>query len=181
MTGRWVGIETNLAGTQVNSAAYMLEIEEREFKISFQSHRPAFLDPSRPTGFHEGLWRYDCGELWLLNRETGAYVETNVAPNGAYWSCVFAFPRLRDGAIEPPRCTAQSWIAPQGWMVTLSIPRSEVERCLGPTDNLSGNVTLILGGCPDIDPPLENLHSVVPLGAIDFHRPQDWVPLTDLM
>ena len=32
-----------------------------------------------------------------------------------------------------------------------------------------------------MNPALENLHSIVELGAVDFHRPQDWIPLVELV
>lgn len=68
-----------------------------------------------------------------------------------------------------------------GWRSSFELSWKEIERCLGSAENLQGNVTLILGGCPDANPPLENLHSIANLGAVDFHRPHEWLALDDLL
>ena len=180
--GQWVPFESSFAGSPKEHAAYKLDIEEDFFEITFFAPGPQFfcLDVG-PSDFHEGLWRYDCGELWLGNPENGRYLELNLAPNGAFWSCVFTLPRLRDSETRSPLCLTRAMTDMEGWFSTITISRTEVERCLGTSENLIGNVTLILCGCPDVDAPLQNLHSMAELGAIDFHRPQDWVPLSNLI
>jgi hypothetical protein len=180
--GAWVPFDASFAGPPKEHAAFKLDIEADFIEVTFFAPGPPFFCLEvGPSDFHEGLWRFDCGELWLCNPENGRYLELNLAPNGAFWSCVFALPRLRDGDIKSPLCLTRSITDMEGWFSTLTISRSEIERSLGTFDGLIGNVTLILGGCPDVDAPLENLHSAVPLGAVDFHRPQDWVPLSNLI
>ncbi|MEI7575700.1 MAG: hypothetical protein WCK51_02325 [Armatimonadota bacterium] len=68
-----------------------------------------------------------------------------------------------------------------GWRAGFELSWKEIERSLGSAEDLRGNITLILGGCPDVNPPLENLHSVAKLGAVDFHRPHEWLSLDQLV
>ncbi|MBS1703757.1 MAG: hypothetical protein JST12_18985 [Armatimonadetes bacterium] len=180
--GNWRGFETSFAGPPKAEAAYKIDIDDETIKVSFMSPLPAFYDtPYEPSEFIEGLWRWDCGEFWLFNPATGRYLEFNLSPTGAKWACVFVSPRVRADGTPPPKTRTEAWPGPNGWVATISIRHEEIQRCLGPSDGLRANATIILGGCPDEDPPLENLHSAVPLGAVDFHRPQDWVPLTKLI
>lgn len=179
----WRQFEASFNGLAKAEAAYKIDQDEDVLKITFLVNAPAYYEtPYEPSEFIEGLWHWDCGELWLLNPSNGHYLEFNLSPTGAKWACTFTSPRVRAEDTPPPKSRTETWNAPgKGWMVSISIRYEEIERCIGASDGLFGNVTLILGGCPDVDPPLENLHSAVPLGAVDFHRPQDWVPLEDLM
>lgn len=171
--------EASLAGPAVKRVEYSLLATPQEIVVAYRSHEPTYLSDSR--GFCEGLWKFDCGELFLLQPSTGRYLEINLAPNGAWWSCVFSGVRERDGATEPPRIeVSESEWSPIGWKASFVLPMSEVVRCLGSSDNIFGNITAILGGCPDKDVPLENLHTIAPLEAVDFHRPHEWVPLEQL-
>lgn len=140
------------------------------------------IDLAKPNQYFEGLWRGDCGELWLASSESSRYIEVNLAPNGAWWTCVFSSPRIRDINCPSPQCQdLQSEALGQYWQASLTLPWTEIFRCLQSEEPPVANVTIVLGGCPDHDAPHENLHSAVPLGAVDFHRPQDWVPLSDLI
>ncbi len=171
--------QTNLRGEAVSGGAFGLAIA-KALQCEFSASGAAVLSGS--DGFIEGLWRFDCGELFLVQPLTGRYLEINLAPNGAWWSCVFSGVRARDEAILPPQIEGiWSSVAERGWEAGFSLSFAEIERCLGSSEGLRGNVTLILGGCPDVDPPLENLHSVARLGAVDFHRPHEWLGLDELL
>ena len=157
-----------------------MKLREQTLEVGFRSQEPTFQ--SHQLGFVEGLWRHDCGELFLFQPSTGRYLEINLAPNGAWWSCAFSGVRTRDVQIDPPQLeNIESKPADVGWSAGFSLPLSEVERCLGDSTNLKANVTLILGGCPDISPSLENLHSLATLSAVDFHRPDEWLQLEELL
>ncbi|MEI7984060.1 MAG: hypothetical protein WCI55_00405 [Armatimonadota bacterium] len=181
--GEWRPFLTSFVGSPKAECWYCLDRASEFFQIAFLVKSPAYMNPeiSEAVVF-EGLWHHDCGELWLGNAENGRYLEINLAPNGAHWTCAFVLPRLRDGDCRPPICTPNSHLVEETqWYSELRIANSEVERCLGSLDSLVGNVTLVLGGCDHPNEKLENLHSIVPLGAHDFHRPQDWVPLSNLI
>ena len=174
----WYTFKSSFAGPPQAECAYRFDLENEFFEIAFLVQIAPFINPDTTLqGFFEGLWHHDCGELWLCNPESGRYIEINLAPDGAWWSCVFSSPRVRDIECPHPKCSVKSFPSKGGWTATLQIPKTEIKRCLSDVDNLVGNITLVLGG----DSELENLHSAVPLGAMDFHRPQDWVPLSNLI
>ncbi len=178
----WRQFETSFAGPPKHEAAYRIQDDGTGMLVSFMASKtPLELKMSFLDFIVEGLWRADCGELWLYSPSTGRYIEINVAPNGAWWACVFSAPRLRDEECERPKCDTTRADSKSGWLSTIYVSWDEIRRCLQSTEDLHANVTLILDGCPDVDPPLENLHSAVKLGAVDFHRPHEWVPLADLM
>ena len=177
---RFCRFETSLAGPATKHGEFSCARSDSELRLDYRSHETPFVLDA--DGFFEGLWRGDCGELFVLQPKTRRYLEINLAPNGAWWSCVFTAVRTRDESIQPPQLEdIRSKLGEHGWEAGFSISFAEIERCLGSVEDLRGNVTLILGGCPDPNPPLENLHSVALLGAVDFHRPHEWTAFEDLL
>jgi hypothetical protein len=166
-----------------HDGAYRLLVTELGLEVAFTAQKvPLIIELTQEGQYFEGLWKADCGELWLACPENGRYIELNLGANGAWWSCAFSSPRVRDLECRPPLCIEiKTEALGQYWQASLTLPWSEIFRCLQSEEAPVGNVTLVLGGCPDVDAPLENLHSAVPLGAVDFHRPQDWVPLSNLI
>lgn len=177
----WESFAESLLGKATKVAYYWAKQDEVGLSIGYESREVSFFSPES-TGFVEGLWKYDCGELFLVQPGTGRYLEINVSPSGAWWSCVFSDVRSRDLSTPPPQIDGiRAQPKGQGWQAEFGLSFAEIERCLGSAEKLRGNVTLILGGCPDQNPPLENLHSVATLGAVDFHRPHEWLPLDQLL
>jgi hypothetical protein len=173
---------SSFAGSPKVDASYRLSEDHRGLMVTFVVNNRAFFTREASEGeFFEGLWKFDCGELWLHDPKSGRYIELNLAPNGAWWSCVFESARRRDRESHSPRCITSSVIEDEFWQASLSISYAEIERCLGTTENLRVNVTLVVGGCPDLDVPLENLHSIAPIAEVDFHRPQDWLPMLEVV
>ncbi|CAN5414159.1 hypothetical protein BH23VER1_BH23VER1_36460 [soil metagenome] len=124
---------------------------------------------ARPGGFFEGLWEADVAEFFFAPTGAtgdGAYLEINLAPNGAWWASWFSAPRVRDLGCPLPTVRssgdgqrAEAWIDPRDLRaLVLSSPRS------------TGNLTAISGG---------QFFSHAPLGGRqpDFHRPADFLPL----
>ncbi len=179
----WQMFTTSFSGPSNHECAYRLLVAEDGLQVSFLAKKPPLIiDLAQPNQFCEGLWRGDCGELWLASLESSRYIEVNLAPNGAWWTCVFSSPRIRDLDCPPPQSqNLQSESLGQYWQASLVLPWTEVFRCLQSKEAPLANVTLVLGGCDHPDEKLENLHSIVSLGAHDFHRPQDWVPLSNLI
>ena len=102
MESNWVPFLMSFAGPSKPFYGYKLELREDDLKITLSGVKPPYYNEENlPYGFVEGLWHYDCGELWLCNPENGRYIEFNLAPDGCRWACVFALPRLRDGEIPP--------------------------------------------------------------------------------
>lgn len=173
---------SSFAGSPKVDATYRIAEDHRGITVHFAVQSQAFFNQEVNEGdFYEGLWKYDCGELWLHDTTSGRYIEFNLAPNGAWWSCVFESARKRDSECKSPRCITGGTVEEGFWQSSLSVTYAEIARCLGNTEGLRGNVTLVVGGCPDLEVPLDNLHSIAPLAAVDFHRPQDWLPLIELI
>jgi len=61
---------------------------------------PMCVEKDREGAFVEGLWEGDVIELFLLNPQTGFYVEFNLGPRGGWWHCAFNFPRKRVGPLK---------------------------------------------------------------------------------
>ena len=179
----WKPFRKSFAGNANYDGAYRLLVTELGLEVAFIAQKaPVVIELTQKGQYFEGLWKADCGELWLANLENGRYIEINLGANGAWWSCTFSSPRIRDLDCQPPQCVEiKTESIGRHWQASIVVPWLEIFRCLQSEDAPMANVTLILGGCPDTNAPLENLHSIVPLGAVDFHRPQDWVPLSNLI
>lgn len=177
----WKLFESSFGGAPKAVAAYRLFVDEEVIRIEFMADSPATLCPeAAPGAFFEGLWRYDCGELFLYSPSNGRYVEFNLSPNGAWWSCVFSAPRVRHIQCSPPEIETSSSVGEERWRAGFEVSLEEIYRCLGTVVDLRGNVTLVLGYSPDHDTPLTNLHTIAPLSAVNFHLPNDWVPIEKL-
>lgn len=126
--------------------------------------------------FAEGLWEFDCAELFLSNPANGRYLEFNLSPRGAWWSCLFIAPRQRaEGWPAPLQGTRISVYEPRQ-LAVMALPLAKVRAALGldatPDARLHGNVTACTG-TP------QQFASVAELGEEqpDFHLPQDFLPL----
>lgn len=138
---------------------------------------PSSAIGSQAGEFHEGLWQHDCAELFLLQPATGHYMEFNLSPNGAWWSCLFEAPR-RQALIENlplPGVFAEGLEGIAHWEARLRIPLASLPESIGsdPRQWL-GNATFCLGNAPR-QKFATFAHPAA--GLPDFHRPQDWLPL----
>jgi hypothetical protein len=133
--------------------------------------RPASLHPqARPGAFQAELWKHDVAELFLADPASGRYFEFNLAPNGAWWSCEFTAPRVREEEtdIAMPGVAAFADLAPDGsWVAAMALPLDMLRARLDFGTTTRANVTMILGS-PD-----QRFLTAADLGggAPDFHRP----------
>jgi len=140
-------------------------------------NKPAQPHPeSSPGLFKAQLWRHDVAELFLCNPATGRYLEFNLAPNAAWWSCVFQGPRMRVCEKDIPLAGVGTWatLAADGsWMAAAAIPLQTLHEAIGFDENSTINVTFILRA-PD-----QRYISVADLGGgePDFHRPDQFEAL----
>jgi hypothetical protein len=166
------GLAKDLKGELLEvSAAFSLVADPRNLWFIANHRRPAMIHPkARPGLFQAGLWEYDVAELFLLEPLTGRYFEFNLAPNGAWWTCEFKSPRIREdeSEIAMPEVATFSEIAADGsWVAAMAIPLDLLEARLGFGPHTRGNVTMIL------ESPDQKFVSAVDLGAgkPDFHQP----------
>jgi hypothetical protein len=132
---------------------------------------------AHPRGFVAGLWQHDVGELFLKHAECERYLEINLAPHGAWWSCLFQAYRepLAESKVEslvPVRLEAVT--TADTWETSLTISRAFLEEALGFGPRSRANVCFILG------PPADRHHfswASLPHDPPDFHRVADFVPI----
>lgn len=133
--------------------------------------KPAQLHPaSRPGKFQAELWKHDVAELFMASPDRSRYLEINLSPNGAWWSCHFDGPRRRrepeDRPLEGVKTHAD--LGPDGrWVAAIAIPLEMLRREIGYGADTPMNVTFIL------DSPAQRFLTVAAAvaGDPDFHRP----------
>ncbi len=169
----------NLAAWQTSAPRCGLHLAESSLVLS--ASWP--LSPLKPRGeagvFTAELWKGDVAELFLVHPAARRYLEVNLSPTGAWWTCLFSSPRV---AVE-----ARGWPAPgikagrtqdkvNGHHAEMAIPLDELTQALAFQElaALSGNLTVI---CKT---PHGNIFaSAAPLPGTrpDFHQPDHWLPL----
>ena len=157
-----------------------------EFYITARK-KPNCLPWGRAGEFCEGLWQHDCGELFLGNPANGYYLEINLAPNGAWWTCLFEEPRMSALVENLPL----DGVASEGlegvahWEARIRIPLQVLPPQLGDftapqrgghqalVSTMVGNVCFSLGNAPK----QRFLSFATPApGNPDFHLPSQWLP-----
>lgn len=147
-----------------------------ETELVYRASRAAApeLHPTAQSGaFSSDLWRYHCAEFFLAAPEASPYLEFNLAPNGAWWACLFTAPRV--AAVPAPDFSAiraSGNITPQGWEAELRLPLALLQSC---GISLSACRLAIGAALP------QNGHARWlttmphdPAAAPDFHTPAAW-------
>lgn len=153
-------------------AGFALARDDMRLWFIATHRRPAVLHPrSRPGAFLAGLWEYDVAELFIADPSGSRYFEFNLAPNGAWWSCEFKGPRVREEEtdVAMPEVATFSELAPDGgWVAAMAIPLDLLRARLDFGPECSANVTFILGH------PEPRYLTATDLGGgdPDFHRPE---------
>lgn len=133
---------------------------------------PVTIHPeARPGMFKAELWMYDTAEFFIADAEGKNYMEFNLCPNGAWWSCVFDAPRhaMADApAITGVETTGS--VTPDAWGSTARIPLAYLRSVGIDVDNCRLATTCILNS-PDYQfcTTADDLS-----GEPDFHRPHSW-------
>ena len=139
---------------------------------------PSCIAEDREGAFVEGLWEYDAIELFLLNPQTGFYVEFNLGPRGGWRHCAFDSPRKQAAPPERlPGVIARAAPSKTAWDSSLIIPLTSLPHKLAfDVTTTRGNVTFCLGR-PRQFISLADLGG----GAPDFHRPGGWIALKEML
>lgn len=132
--------------------------------------------PGSEGGIYEAeLWKHDVAEFFLGDPATGNYLEFNLAPNGAWWSCGFSGVRLaaRGQPVEILDVETRSERGENSWraMARLPLPLLRERYRFGSGSTL--NATFILKS-PD---QIFLTAGAASDGPPDFHRPQDFPPV----
>ena len=125
---------------------------------------------SEPGTFTEGLWGWDVSELFLADPASDAYLEFNLAANGAWWAAKFSAPRLLARAQPDFQSAVTShWeeISGGGWCAAIRVPLDFLGSGIGFGAQTTANATAILNS------PHQTFHSAAKLPGAepDFHQP----------
>jgi hypothetical protein len=159
-------------------AAWCVSVDEERLWFIASHGRPAKLHPeARPGRFLPELWKHDVAELFLADPVSGRYLELNLAPNAAWWSCEFTQPRQRATAedVAIPDVETFAELAPSGgWVAAMSIPLDLLRARIDFGENTRGNVNFILHS------PEQRFLTAAELGGgePDFHQPEGFPKLT---
>lgn len=124
---------------------------------------------ARPGDFTANLWQHDAAEFFVVHPDSGRYLEFNLAPNGAWWSCEFTAPRRRawPDDIPFPDVITGGVCGAEAWEATASLPLAFLRErfAFGPRTRLNATFTLLSPG--------PRFLSATPLGPgePDFHQP----------
>lgn len=158
-------------------AGFSLAMDGRRLWFIATHRAAASLHPqSRPGKFLAGLWEHDVAELFLASPTGDRYLEFNLAPNGAWWTCEFKGPRQREEETEiaMPEVATFSELAPDGgWVAAMAIPLDLLRARIDFGAQTLANVTFILGH------PQPKYLTATDLGGgePDFHRPDRFAPV----
>ena len=132
---------------------------------------------AEPGAFTEGLWEWDVAELFLANPASGAYLEFNLAPNGAWWAAKFTAPRVRAQSQPDFQSVVTSHsneISGHSWCAAIRVPLDFLVNEIGFHSQTAANATAILNS------PHQTFHSAAKLPGLqpDFHQPGAFPRLT---
>jgi hypothetical protein len=172
------GIARDWHGAAVTPAAgYALACDADDLWFIAHHRAPAMAHPrARPGAFLAGLWEHDVAEVFLADSESGRYLEFNLAPNAAWWSCEFTAPRMRADEAEIAFPDVRTWadLAPDGaWVAAMAIPLDVLRARINFGETTRANVCMCLGA-----PALRYLTATdLGGGAPDFHQPEKFAAL----
>jgi hypothetical protein len=152
-------------------AEFALAVDDDHLWLLARRAAPASTHPHAGAGaFVAGLWRFDVAELFLGRTGDPAYLEVNLAPNGAWWSCEFTAPRRRRHEHDVPLPGVRTHATPSasgGWDAALGVPLAVLRDRIGFDDRSTANVTFV------VDAPAARYLCAAPAtaGAPDFHAP----------
>jgi hypothetical protein len=155
-------------------ASFLFWLDEEHFHfLARQEGREGFTHPdSKPGVFQAELWRYDVAEFFLKLADRPTYLEFNLAPNGAWWSCIFDS-RLAPAPGQPeaiPGVQASGIQESDHWEAHAKIPRRWMEEYFPLSSGTALNATFILNSPEQVFLTSGDLGD----GEPDFHRPDSF-------
>lgn len=173
------GVTRDWHGVPVEPAAgFSLAMDDRRLWFLAHHRRPAQLHPkARPGLFQAELWLHDVAELFIADPVSGRYLEFNLSPNGAWWSCEFKGPREREEEIDiamPEVATFSDMAADGSWVAAMALPLDLLRARVDFGKETHANVTFIL------ESPAQRFLTAGNLGEgePDFHQPSRFPQVT---
>ena len=169
-------IDRDWFGTPLaNPVRLIFWVAEERFHFLIQATpAPGLSHPgSHHHQYQAELWKYDVAEFFISDPTSGRYLEFNLAPNGAWWSCGFSAPREPSPG-EPSAIPGVKTLTRQdsdSWLAQASLPLSWLQKHynFGPDSKI--NATFILGSPRQIF-----LTAAAPAdGEPDFHRSAEFL------
>jgi len=172
-------MKTDWQGRPVaGNPSFRVVIGADRIEFLFATRREPYSAPgSVPGAFHEGLWEYDCAELYLVNPENRHYLELNLAPNGAWWSCFFDEIRVQADIENQalPNVLAEGLEGVSHWEARLIVPIESLPSALEfSRQRTHANVAACLGS-----EPRQTFVSwaTLPGQRPDYHQPAAFLPM----
>jgi len=157
------------------AASFVIVVDpERLYYVAECPQTPDHDASLLPGAFASGLWRRDVAELFIGAAGSPAYLELNLSPGGAWWSCAFSSYRQPDPSAMIPPAGVETFaqVGPEGWTAGLAVPRA----ALGPAGRFGRearvNVCMIIGGARR-----QHLCWRPTAGEPDFHGEPSFVEL----
>ena len=151
---------------------FILMCDRKYFYFAAGREVKPMTHPKATTGhYQEELWKYEVAEFFIAEPESQTYLEFNLSPDGAWWSCRFGKPR-QALATEPQALRGVktfSRLTESQWSAVAKIPLSE----LGDISEKRLNVCFIT------DHRAQKFYTLAaPEGeAPDFHQPDGFLPI----
>lgn len=104
---------------------YTFELTREYLCFRARRAKAAMVHPDGRSGqFQAELWRYDAAEFFITTPDGERYMEFNLSPNGAWWTCVFSAPRVADETCTDwrPEVKAKGESGADGWESEAYIP-----------------------------------------------------------
>lgn len=174
-----LGLAKDWHGVPVDPpAGFSLALDSRCLWFIAHHRKPAALHPqARPGKFQAELWRHDVAELFIADPVSGRYLEFNLAPNAAWWSCEFTAPRVRADEMDfpmPEVATFSDMAADGSWVAAMALPLELLKARIDFGVSSCANVTFIL------ESPDQRFLTAAKLGEgePDFHQPARFPAVT---
>jgi len=151
---------------------FALSIDSQYLNYRARRQKKAQSHPEAQAGqFQENLWMYDAAEMFIANSDLSRYLEINLSPNGAWWTCCFSAPRVNEEGILPAQgVLTESNISDNGWEACIRIPLTYLrELGLEPSK-------CRIAACAILNSPEQIFLTTAAniQDAPDFHQPENW-------
>lgn len=163
----WHAISSDWFGNKTRVICeYRLFLDPSSLFFHARANRKPKTKPDATQGsFIEGLWEYDLAELFICEENSPRYLEVNLGPQAAWWSCLFKSYRERSGAPSALKeAHTISEITETGWNAGILIPRASFPFLVR-DQGFRANVTFII----DDNGPVYFSASKLTSEAPDYH------------